>query len=83
MDNGIQAAHANWGAGKGKGIKADDNCVAALCPKCHYEIDQGAHLSKDERKQMWLKAYVATVETLSEQGKWPLDIPVPDTAQWL
>ena len=83
MDNGVQAAHSNWGGGKGKGIKADDNLVAALCLKCHYEIDQGAHLSKDERKEMWLKAHVATVETLSEQGKWPLDIPVPDTAQWL
>ena len=27
----IQAAHTNWGAGKGKGIKADDNMIAALC----------------------------------------------------
>jgi hypothetical protein len=25
---------------------------------------------------------VATVENLCDQGKWPLDIPVPDTAQW-
>ena len=82
MDNGVQAAHANWGAGKGKGIKADDNCVAALCLSCHYEIDQGAHLSKDERKKMWLEAHVATVENLCNQGKWPIDIPIPDTAQW-
>jgi len=82
IDNGVQAAHANWGAGKGKGINADDNCVAALCLQCHYEIDQGAHLTKNERKKMWLEAHVATVKNLCDQGKWPLDISVPDTAQW-
>jgi hypothetical protein len=26
---------------------------------------------------------VATVKNLCDQGKWPLDIPVPDTAQWV
>jgi hypothetical protein len=25
---------------------------------------------------------VATVENLCNQGKWPIDIPIPDTAQW-
>ena len=85
IDNGVQAAHSNWSewGGKGKSIKSSDEYTAALCLKCHYEIDQGAHLSKDERKQMWLKAHVATVKTLSEQGKWPLDIPIPNTAQWV
>ena len=75
MDNGVQAAHSNWGGGKGKGIKADDNLVAALCLKCHYEIDQGAHLSKDERKEMWLKAHKATIETLGD--RWPTEVPIP------
>jgi hypothetical protein len=75
MDNGVQAAHSNWGGGKGKGIKADDNLVAALCLKCHYEIDQGAHLSKDERKEMWLKAHKATIEALGE--RWPTEVPKP------
>jgi len=71
----VQAAHTNWGGGKGKGIKADDNQVAALCLKCHYEIDQGAHLSKDERKDMWLKAHIATVKALGD--RWPPEVPVP------
>jgi len=48
----VQAAHTNWGGGKGRGIKADDNLVAALCLKCHYEIDQGNTLNKEERKEM-------------------------------
>ena len=71
----VQAAHTNWGGGKGRGIKADDNLVAALCLKCHYEIDQGAHLSKDERKEMWQKAHIATVEALGD--RWPPEVPVP------
>jgi hypothetical protein len=75
IDNGVQAAHSNWGGGKGKGIKADDNLVAALCLKCHYEIDQGAHLSKDERKEMWQKAHIATVEALGD--RWPAEVPIP------
>jgi hypothetical protein len=64
----------NFGS-KGKGSKADDNLVAALCLACHYEIDQGAHLSKDERKEMWLKAHKATIETLGD--KWPTEVPIP------
>jgi hypothetical protein len=75
MDNGVQAAHSNWGGGKGKGIKADDNLVAALCLKCHYEIDQGAHLSKDERKEMWQKAHTATIDAIGD--RWPPEVPIP------
>jgi len=77
IDNGVQAAHSNWGGGKGKGIKADDNLVAALCLKCHYEIDQGAHLSKDERKEMWQKAHERTINNLVESNQWPKDVPIP------
>jgi hypothetical protein len=77
IDNGVQAAHSNWGGGKGRGIKADDNLVAALCLKCHYEIDQGAHLSKDERKDMWQQAHERTINQLVENNQWPKDIPIP------
>ena len=38
----VQAAHSNWGGGKGRGIKADDNLVAALCMHCHHDIGHGA-----------------------------------------
>ena len=77
IDNGVQAAHTNWGGGKGRGIKADDNLVAALCLKCHYEIDQGAHLSKDERQEMWSKAHQKTVNELVNNNQWPTDVPIP------
>ena len=56
----VQAAHSNWGGGKGRGIKADDNLVAALCQKCHWEVDQGHTLTKDERQAMWQAAYEKT-----------------------
>ena len=77
IDNGVQAAHTNWGGGKGRGIKADDNLVAALCLKCHYEIDQGTHLSKDERQEMWSKAHQKTVDELVNNNQWPKDVPIP------
>jgi hypothetical protein len=77
----IQAAHTNWGGGKGRGIKADDNLVAALCLECHYKIDQGSKWSRDQRKEAWTLAHARTVKELTEANKWPVDIPVPDIGQ--
>jgi len=74
----IQAAHSNWGGGKGRGIKADDNLVAALCLRCHYEIDQGKTLSKQERQEMWAAAHRKTVDKLVALDLWPSDIKIPD-----
>ena len=73
----VQAAHTNWGGGKGRGVKADDNLVAALCLKCHYEIDQGKDMSKEDRQEMWEQAHIATVKKLYIQGLWPVDVPIP------
>jgi len=73
----VQAAHTNWGGGKGRGVKADDNLVAALCLKCHYEIDQGNTLSKEERQEKWRAAHMGTVHALSGAGLWPADVPLP------
>lgn len=56
-----QAAHSNQSIhGKAKSLKASDEFVAALCQKCHYEVDQGKTLSKDEKSQMWHNAFVKT-----------------------
>ena len=60
----VQAAHSNWGGGKGRGIKADDNLVAALCQTCHWEVDQGHTLTKEERQAMWQAAHEKTKEVL-------------------
>ena len=78
----VQAAHTNWGGGKGRGIKADDNLTAALCASCHYDIDQGAQWSKKERQQAWYVAHMKTVQHLVDSGQWPVDVPVPDPAEW-
>jgi hypothetical protein len=77
----VQAAHTNWGGGKGRGIKADDNLVAALCLRCHYEIDQGTKLSKVERQLAWKGAHRKTVQTLISSKQWPVDIPIPEIAE--
>jgi hypothetical protein len=66
----VQAAHSNWSEhGKGKGIKASDIYTAALCLRCHYEIDQGPNLSKEQRKEMWTNAHIKTKELV--QQVWP------------
>jgi len=75
-DHNVQAAHSNWSEhGKGRGIKASDIYVAALCLKCHFEIDQGNQLSKEERKEAWLTAHKKTVRCLQDQ--WPKGVPLP------
>ena len=73
----VQAAHTNWGGGKGRGIKADDNLVAALCLHCHFEIDQGSNLSKEERQKLWMIAHMGTIHVLTQTGQWPKDVPLP------
>lgn len=76
-DGTVVAAHTNWGAGKGRSIKADDNMIAALCFSCHSEIDQGKELNKHERKNIWYNAHRKTVIQMVEDGLWPADVPIP------
>ena len=62
QDGTIVAAHSNQlRDGKGRSIKAHDYRIAALCYRCHHELDQGAKLSKQERLNMWESAHRATV----------------------
>jgi len=71
MEGQTQAAHSNWAEhGKGRGIKASDIFTAALCQTCHAELDQGQHLSKEQRRQMWDEAYRKTKQRLKDEGKW-------------
>lgn len=68
-DGTIVAAHSNQlRDGKGKGIKASDYRIAALCFKCHYDLDQGAKLSKQDRVNLWEEAHRATIGELFERG---------------
>jgi len=67
-DGTVVAAHTNWGGGKGRGIKATDLLIASLCFRCHYNLDQGAALSKSERQAMWQAAHEKTISALTEAG---------------
>jgi transcription elongation factor Elf1 len=71
-----QACHSNWHGGKGRGIKASDEYVAALCQKCHFEVDQSPRLSKEERQEMWLNAHLKTLHFLLITDQWPRGVPV-------
>jgi len=67
QDSTIVAAHSNqMRDGKGRGLKAHDYRIAALCFKCHYEIDQGKDLSRAERLNIWEEAHRATIGWLFE-----------------
>lgn len=63
----VVAAHSNQlRDGKGRGIKAPDYRIAAMCFTCHHELDQGNKLSKAERVNMWDEAHRATIGWLFE-----------------
>jgi hypothetical protein len=65
----VVAAHSNQLAdGKGKGIKASDYRVAALCFSCHMDLDQGNKLTKDQRREFWEIAHRRTIGELFERN---------------
>jgi hypothetical protein len=70
QDGTVVAAHSNsLSDGKGKGIKAPDFKISALCFRCHYELDQGSKMTKQERRDMWLNAHVKTIAWLFENDR--------------
>lgn len=67
QDGTVVAAHSNQlRDGKGRGIKAHDYRIAALCFRCHHELDQGNKLNKQERLNMWEDAHRSTMGWLFE-----------------
>ena len=65
QDGTVVAAHSNQlRDGKGKGIKAHDFRIAALCYRCHADLDQGSQMSKDERREVWEEAHRRTIGEL-------------------
>ena len=66
-DGTIVAAHSNQlRDGKGRGIKAHDYRIAALCYSCHMGLDQGNKLSREERVNLWEEAHRKTISWLFE-----------------
>lgn len=64
-DGTVCAAHRN--EGKGIGLKVSDALVAALCHRCHYELDNGKSLSREARREIWNQAYIKTMKALIER----------------
>jgi hypothetical protein len=63
----VEPAHSNQiRDGKGKGIKAHDYRVAAICHAAHAELDQGRDMTKDERREAWDEAHRRTVGLMFE-----------------
>ena len=77
LEGSTQAAHSNQlKHGKGRGIKASDEYTAALCLRCHFELDQGSRMSKDERAELWEKAHRKTIEELIKRNLWPEEVKI-------
>ena len=66
LSESVCAAHRN--EGKGMGMKVSDALVAALCHICHTELDNGKTLSREDRRAMWNRAYIGTMQYLLEHG---------------
>ena len=68
-DGTVVAAHSNQlRDGKGRGLKAHDYRIAALCFRCHSELDQGTKMSRAERVETWEEAHRGTIGWLFENG---------------
>jgi hypothetical protein len=67
-DGTVVAAHSNQlRDGKGRGLKAHDYRIAAMCFVCHSNLDQGNTMSKEERVEMWEEAHRKTIGWLFEK----------------
>jgi hypothetical protein len=68
-DGTVVAAHSNQlRDGKGRGLKAHDYRISALCFGCHAELDQGQKLNKSERIEMWESSHRSTIAEFFERG---------------
>jgi hypothetical protein len=68
-DGSVVAAHSNqYRDGKGRSLKAHDFRIAFLDAGCHFAIDQGAKLTKEQRVQMWEDAHRETIGWLFLNG---------------
>ena len=69
QDGTVVAAHSNQlRDGTGRGMKAHDYRIAALCYRCHMELDQGTKMTKEERAESWDEAHRGTIGWLFENG---------------
>ena len=67
---GVQVSHSNMERGLGQ--KSAAHMTAALCTRCHSEIDNGRDLTQQERRGMHNRAIVLTHDRLIRAGKMGL-----------
>ncbi len=65
--HGVQWAHSNQDRGMGQ--KSAPWLTAALCPRCHHDIDNGAKLDRDTRRAQMDRAIVKTHDRLVKLGR--------------
>ena len=59
---GCVGAHSNQlRHGKGMSIKAHDCFIAAMCARCHHEIDFGVTMNREQKIECWEAAHRQTV----------------------
>lgn len=64
-----EPAHSNQSRhGKGGSIKAHDCFFASGCRACHRELDQGKTMSREEKFDVWQRAYERTMLELWRRG---------------
>jgi hypothetical protein len=64
LDGSTQASHSNQSRdGRGTSYKSHDYRLAALCQKCHYDIDYGLE-SREVKLDMWESAHRKTIGEL-------------------
>lgn len=54
--------------GKGMSIKADDCFVVPGCRRCHMALDSGSKLSREEKQDLWNRAYFNYQRILWKEG---------------
>lgn len=69
LDGTVVSAHSNLlEHEKGRGHKAHDGMTAWLCYRCHTRLDQGADMTREQRRDFTLTAICRTYMQLWEQG---------------
>lgn len=66
-DGPSQCAHVNH-RGKSLGMKAPDCWSFPMCPECHRDFDQGATLTKAEKREFADTWVLLTIKALAMKG---------------
>ena len=66
-----EPAHSNQAKhGKGGAMKAHDCFFVPACRSCHREFDQGKTMTRDEKRDLWERAYWEFAPEAWASGLW-------------